>query len=251
MSAILQSSRGSKLFVELATSAQDILASQQLRYRVFAEEMGASVTSAAERADIDRFDAYCEHLLVRELDSGRIVASTRLLDEEGAEKAGSFYSETEFDLLQVTTLNGRKLEVGRTCVDPNYRQGAAIAVLWSGLAGYIHLRQIDYLFGCASINMSDGGVLATALMNRLRHHAFSTEDRRVSPRRPLPPATVADDAISAPLPPLLKAYVRLGARACGEACWDPDFRVADVFMLLDIDELDPSYSRHFMNRATP
>lgn len=249
MSALLQPRQGSRLCVELASSPRDVLASQQLRYRIFAEEMGADLGGGETGIDTDHFDRHCQHLLVRETTTRRIVASTRLLDEEGAARAGGFYSETEFDLQRITALRGRKLEIGRTCVDPVYRSGAAIAVLWAGLAGYIHLKHVDYLFGCASIDMSDDGVLATAIMNRLRHHAFASADRRVQPRRPVPPVTVDDTAIAAPLPPLLKAYVRLGARACGEACWDPGFGVADVFMLLDIDELDPTYSRHFMGRA--
>ncbi len=151
MSALLQPRQGLRLFVELASSPQDVLASQQLRYRIFAEEMGADLGGSDTGIDTDRFDHHCQHLLVRETTTRRIVASTRLLDEEGAARAGGFHPETGFDLQQITALRGRKLEIGRTCVDPVYRSGAAIAVLWSGLAGYIHLKQLDYLFGCASM----------------------------------------------------------------------------------------------------
>ena len=125
MSALLQPRQGSRLFVELASSPQDVLASKQLRYRIFAEEMGADLGGV----DTDYFDRYCQHLLVRETTTRRIVASTRLLDEEGAARAGGFHPETGFDLQQITALRGRKLEIGRTCVDPAYRSGAAIAVL--------------------------------------------------------------------------------------------------------------------------
>lgn len=249
MSAILRPERPGRLHAELACSRQDIIASQRLRYRIFAGELGARLSSTQEGIDEDRFDEHCHHLLVRDRDTGRIVASTRLLTDDAAARAGGFYSSTEFDLGAVAALPGRKLEVGRTCVDPAYRQGAAIAVLWAGLAGYIRISKIDYLFGCASIEMADGGLLAQAIMNRLRRHAFVREDRRVVPRVPLPVEGIADDTVFATLPPLLKAYVRLGARACGEACWDRDFGVADVFMLLDVDDLDPSYSRHFMARV--
>jgi len=249
MSAILQPGRNGRFYVDLATTPEDVRESQQLRYRIFAEELGANLSGAEDGMDRDRFDAHCQHLLVRDVETGHIVASTRLLTDDAAHRAGGFYSATEFDMEPILALDGRKLEVGRTCVDPSFRQGAAIAVLWSGLAGFIQLQGIDYLFGCASIKLDDQGVRATAIMNRLRQHAFATPEHRVEPRLPLPPVTVADDSITAPLPPLLKAYVRLGARACGEACWDPDFNVADVFMLLDVDELDPSYSRHFMDRA--
>jgi putative hemolysin len=240
----------SKLYVELARDAEEVRESQRLRYRVFAEEMGARLKGDEGGLDIDRFDAHCQHLLVRESASGRVVGSTRLLTDQGAAAAGAFYSEGEFDIRPVLALAGRRLEVGRTCIAPEYRQGAAIAVLWSGLAGFIHLHHIDYLFGCASIELDDGGVRAGAIMQRLRQHAMAQEQLQVQPRLPLPEADLpVEENLTAPMPPLLKAYVRLGARACGEPCWDPDFKVADVLMLLDVDELNPAYSRHFLDRA--
>jgi putative hemolysin len=240
----------SKLFVELARSADDVRESQRLRYRIFAEEMGAQLPNSERGLDADRFDPHCEHLLVRESATGRVVGSTRLLTDERAIAAGGFYSESEFDIGPIMTLAGRRLEVGRTCIAAEYRQGAAIAVLWSGLAGFIHLNHIDYLFGCASIELEDGGVRASAIMQRLRQHAMAVTELQVQPRLPLPePELVVEDNLTAPMPPLLKAYVRLGARACGAPCWDPDFKVADVLMLLDVDELNPAYSRHFLDRA--
>lgn len=240
-----------KLTVELARGTDDIIEAQALRYQIFAEELGAKLESGQQGIDADHFDAYCCHLLVREGETGRVVGSTRLLTDEQATRAGRFYSAGEFDLDPILELKGRRLELGRTCIDPAYRQGAAIAVLWSGVASFIQRHQIDYLFGCASIELNDGGVQAWAIMNRLRQHAMAAPELWADPKRMLPtPAAQLDaDAISAPLPPLLKAYVRLGARACGEPCWDPDFNVADVLMLLDVKNLDPSYSRHFMGRA--
>lgn len=240
-----------KLIVELARSPEEISEAQALRYRIFAEELGAKLESGDYGIDADHFDDYCRHLLVREGATGRVVGSTRLLTDAQANRAGRFYSAGEFDLDPILELPGRRLEVGRTCIDPKYRQGAAIAVLWSGLASFIQQHQIDYLFGCASIELNDGGIQAWAIMNRLRQHAMATPDLWADPKRMVPPPAAEVDmgAVSAPLPPLLKAYVRLGARACGEPCWDPDFNVADVLMLLDVKQLNPSYSRHFMDRA--
>lgn len=254
MSAIPQLTRAaskSHLYVELATAPEHIRAAQALRYRVFAGELGARLASAEQGIDADHFDDYCQHLLVRDGEQGNIVGCTRLLSDAQAGAAGGFYSASEFDLDPILALPGRRLELGRTCIDPAYRQGAAIAVLWSGLANYINLHQIDYLFGCASIELHDGGVQARVIMNRLRQHAMAAPDLWGRPRREVPAIAAQPDeaAISAPMPPLLKAYVRIGARACSEPCWDPDFNVADVLMLLDVDELNPSYSRHFMDRA--
>lgn len=240
----------SRLTVELARSTDDIRDSQALRYRVFAEELGAEVSGAEQGTDRDRFDPYCQHLLVREPASNRVVASTRLLLDDAAQDAGGFYSESEFDLGPVLALPGRRLEIGRTCVDAAYRRGAAIAVLWSGLADFVRKNDIDVLFGCASIDMGDGGILAQAIMNRVRQHAMTASDCRATPRRPLPPPRPgSQDNITAAMPPLLKAYFRLGARACGEPCYDPAFNCADILVLVNVRDIDSSYTRHFLDRV--
>lgn len=241
--------RGERLFVELAADESEVREAQALRYRVFGEEMGARLQGAEQGLDCDDFDSVCQHLLVREPRSGQVVACTRLLSDANAERLGRFYSQGEFDLGAIPALPGRKLEVGRTCVAPDYRQGSAIAVLWSGLAGFIHLHRFDYLFGCASVPLGDQDLQAAAIMNRLRRQAFAPESLRVVPRLPLGASEVDPEILDAPLPALLRAYVRLGARACGEACRDPEFGVADVLMLLDVRELNPAYSRHFLERA--
>jgi len=240
----------SRLYVELASTIDDIQASQALRHRVFAGEMGASV-KGNDGLDQDHFDAFCHHLLVKETATGRVIASTRLLLGEQAHKAGGYYSECEFDMQNLYDLPGRTLEVGRTCVDPNFRQGAAIAVLWSGLADFIKQFEINHLFGCASIEMDDGGLVAQAIMNNVRQHAMSNEQWRVSAKNPLPPLPAgSEEVISAPLPPLLKAYFRLGAVACGEPCFDPEFNCADILVLVDVDKIDASYTRHFLDRVS-
>jgi putative hemolysin len=242
--------RKSRLYAELATTIDDIRASQALRYRVFAGELGAQLEDSGEALDQDRFDPFCQHLLVKESTTGRVIASTRLLLGEQARRAGGFYSACEFDMDSLYDLPGRSVEVGRTCVDPGYRQGAAIAVLWSGLADFIRQFEIDHLFGCASIEMSDGGVLTQAIMNNVRQHAMTDEAWRVTPKNPLAPLPAgAERTVSAPLPPLLKAYFRLGAKACGEPCYDPDFDCADILVLVDVAAINASYARHFLDRV--
>lgn len=254
MSAIpnlLAGQRGGRLSVELASTLTDIRDSQALRYRVFAGELGANLSGAEAQLDEDRFDAYCQHLLVRETATGRVIASTRLLLAEQARKAGGYYSEGEFCMDNLYDLPGRSLEVGRTCVDPSYRKGAAIAVLWSGLADYIKQFQISHLFGCASIEMQDGGLMAQAIMNNVRRQAMSDPQWRVTPRKALPPLPAgAETVVSAPLPPLLKAYFRLGGQACGEPCYDPDFNCADIMILVEVAKMDASYTRHFLERVS-
>lgn len=244
----LAARRGERLFVELASSADEVREAQALRYRVFGEEMGARLKGQESGLDVDEFDAVCQHLLVREAKTGQVVGCTRILTDEGAARLGCYYSESEFDLGPIPQLPGRKLEVGRTCVAAEFRQGSAIAVLWSGLAGFIQLHGFDYLFGCASVPLGEQDVQAAAIMNRLRRQALAPEPLRVTPRVPLLTAQVPE-GIDAPLPALLRAYVRLGAKVCGEPCRDTDFQVGDLLMLLNLDELNPTYSRHFLERV--
>jgi putative hemolysin len=247
--SVLPVKRGDRIFVELAAGPEAVREAQALRYRVFGEEMGAKLKSGSSRLDVDEFDDYCHHLLVRETKSGRLLGCTRLLNGSAAHRLGRFYAESEFDLGPIAQLPGRLLEVGRTCISPECRHGSAIAVLWSGLAGYIRLHTIDYLFGCASVPLGENDFQAAAIMNRLRRQAMSPPSLRVIPRMPLLNSDVPDDVLDAPLPALLKAYVRLGAKACGEPCRDPDFDVGDVLMLLDVNQLNPAYARHFLERT--
>lgn len=236
------------LVVEFADNAADIRASQALRYQVFAEEMGAEVTGANEGLDIDEFDAHCKHIVVRETATNKIVGCTRILPQEAAEKMGEFYSAKEFDLSAVTSKPGRFLEMGRTCIAPEFRSGATIALIWSKLADYKHEEPFDYLIGCASIPWEDGGAVTHRILEMLNEKHLSPPDWRVIPKTPVPPAE-HDLTQIAKMTPLIKAYNRAGAVACGEACWDPEFQVADVFMLLDMEKLESRYLKHFVERA--
>ena len=217
---------------------------QALRYRVFSAEFDAKLNGAELGLDMDDYDIHCRHIGVRDLDSGELVATTRLLDHQAAAGLGRYYSEEEFALHGLAKLEGPVLEIGRTCVDVAYRNGATIAVLWSELAEVLNEGGYRYLMGCASISMQDGGIQAHAVMQRLRERYLCTEHLRAEPKHPLPKLDLPGNVI-AEMPPLLKAYMRLGAKICGEPCWDKDFQVADVFILLKRDELCPRYARHF------
>lgn len=217
---------------------------QALRYRVFSAEFDAKLNGAELGLDMDDYDIHCRHIGVRDLNSGELVATTRLLDHQAAAGLGRYYSEEEFALHGLARLEGPVLEIGRTCVDVAYRNGATIAVLWGELAEVLNEGGYRYLMGCASISMQDGGIQAHAVMQRLRERYLCTEHLRAEPKHPLPQLDLPGNVI-AEMPPLLKAYMRLGAKICGEPCWDRDFQVADVFILLKRDELCPRYARHF------
>lgn len=217
---------------------------QALRFAVFSDEFKATLKGADQGLDMDDYDLHCRHIGVRDRSSGRLVATTRLLDHQAASGLGRFYSEEEFSLHGLRHLRGPILEIGRTCVAPAYRNGGTIAVLWAELAEVLNEGGYSYLMGCASIPMQDGGVQAQAIMQRLRERYLCTEHLHAEPKKPLPPLDVPGNVI-AEMPPLLKAYMRLGAKICGEPCWDEDFKVADVFILLKRDDLCPRYARHF------
>lgn len=236
-----------KFTVSLASGEAEIREAQRLRYHVFAEEMGARLQNREAGIDHDMFDPFCDHLLVRDTISDEVVGTYRILSPENARKIGGYYSEGEFDLTRLAGLRSRMVEVGRSCVHPDYRSGAVIALLWSGLANYMQAHRYDYLVGCASISMADGGHTAASIYNKLKYDSLSPVELRVFPRCALP-LEALNSALRVPLPPLVKGYLRLGAYVCGDPAWDPDFNTADLLMLLPLSSLSAQYARHFLGK---
>jgi putative hemolysin len=231
--------------VGLAGSRAEIREAQRLRWQVFAEEMGARLDSPEPGLDIDLYDPWCEHLVARDSATGEVVGTYRILAPEAAKQLGNFYSDQEFDLTRLGHIRDRMVEVGRSCVHPDYRSGATIAQLWSGLADYMRERGYDYLMGCASIGMQDGGHNAAGVWHAVRRQHLAPPEWRVFPRCPLPLEALGEEA--APLvPPLVKGYLRVGAYVCGEPAWDPDFNTADLLILLPMLKVSPAYARHFL-----
>lgn len=236
-----------RLSVRLAETAADLRAAQRLRYQIFALEQGAQLSGAKTGYDADHFDAHCEHLLVFAEGQPEPVATTRFMNSAAAQAAGGFYSEQEFQLDAIRKLPGNLLELGRTCVAAEYRDGSVIAKLWQGLGAYLEQHPVDYIFGCASIAWGDDGAMPHALMARFRGRYMSEAELRVQPRLSLP-AAASDNVTALVIPPLLKAYVAMGAKVCGEPYWDEAFQVADLFMLLPIASMDARYKRRFFGQ---
>lgn len=238
-----------KLYAEFITNAEEIKQAQRLRYEVFCAEYNISLPTHHQwrgmPIDQDCFDEHCLHLVVRESESYEVVGYTRVLSETKAKLVDGFYSGSEFDIQQIELLPGSKIEIGRTCIHPDYRNGSTISILWAHLAKHMLQNNIRFLFGCASISLADGGKAFSSLMPFLRANHFSSESRRVLPKLPLKVSEVRSESTPAS-PPLLKAYTRMGAKVCGEACWDPDFNVADVFILLDMNNITSRYAKHFL-----
>lgn len=232
-----------RLNLSYARSRDEVREAQRLRHAVFVDEMGARLQSLEPGVDADRFDPFCEHLLVRDTASGDVVGTYRVLPPEGAAAAGGCYSAQEFDLARLAHLAPRMAEVGRSCIHPNYRNGAVISLLWSGLADYMRARRLDYLFGCASIGMADGGHLARAVYETVVATHLAPLEYRVVPRCRLPLEELAP-RIRVEIPPLIRGYLRVGAYVCGEPAWDPDFNTADLFVLLPVARANARYLRH-------
>lgn len=224
----------------VAREGEEVLAAQRLRYRVFAEEMGATLRTTVPGVDVDDFDAHCDHLVVREDVTGEIVGCYRMLPPERVAEAGMLYSETEFDLRNLAPLRSSLVETGRSCVHPDHRTGAVVSLVWAGIARYMLLSGHTWLAGCASVPLQDGGKLAAGVWDTVRHRHLAPAEYRVRPLRPWDPADIEVPRRTA-IPPLLRGYLRLGAWVCGPPAVDADFGVADLFVLLGLDRIDQRY----------
>lgn len=233
-----------RLTLSLARTQTEIEEAQRLRYKVFVEEMGAQL-SGSEGLDIDGFDQFCDHLLVRDSDTQQVIGTYRILSPEKANEAGGYYSAGEFDLSRLAHLFDRTVEVGRACVHQNYRNGGTITMLWAGLAKYMKLHNYEYMIGCGSVSMSDGGHTAASLYQKLQNTYLAPLEYRVFPRNPLLIHALRND-MQVVCPPLIKGYLRLGAYICGEPAWDPYFNTADMLVMLPLSRINPRYAAHFL-----
>ncbi len=240
-----------RLAYKITTDKSDIIQAQQLRYRVFAEDMGADLPNSKERLDYDRFDEVCHHLVVKDLNTNQVVGCSRIITNASAEKIGHFYSATEFDLSNIIQPDKQYMEIGRTCVDPEYRSTSAMFLLFAGLANFLEDNQLDYLMGCASIPLDKDLSQANAIMAHLRDAHFTLENQRVVPKIPVPKAAFDRNIdVKDKIPPLLTTYLRIGVKVCGEAFLDNDFKVADVFILLDRKQANQRYMKRFFKKKS-
>jgi putative hemolysin len=240
-----------KFEVVWARTDDEVRQAQRLRHLVFAEEMGAQLSvppGSPAGHDIDVFDPFCEHLLVRAAataaEPGPVIGTYRVLTPAAAKRVGGLYSETEFDLTRLRPLRSRMVELGRSCVHPAWRSGGAILALWGALAEFMTRNDLDTMVGCASISMRDGGHVAASLWEQLRKTHLAPIEWQVRPRLPLPVDELQNDLNVEP-PALIKGYLRCGAKVLGPPAWDPDFNTADLPLLIRLEDLPARYRRHF------
>ena len=229
-----------------ASTPNEIKEAQRLRFKVFAEEMGANLAQNSEGLDVDEFDAYCDHLLIRDQETLKVVGTYRVLPPHKAQEIGRLYSDSEFDLTRLNHLRPKMVELGRSCVHADYRSGAVIMALWSGLAQYMQKHNYEIMLGCASIPMADGGHFAASLYNSLSEEQMAPTENHAFPRLPLP-LDKLNGGLDVEPPPLIKGYLKLGAKICSAPAWDPDLNTADLLTMLRLSEINPRYAKHFLN----
>ena len=246
---------GPKYTILLTNEARLIHAAQQLRYHVFSTEPGFGLNNETA-LDSDYFDDFCDHILVREDSSGDIIGCYRMLPPPGAIAAGGLYTATEFDISALDPLRPSMVEMGRAVVRSDHRNGAVILMMWSGILAYLDRSGYDHVIGCVSVPTHGDGPAGSHLRgvrdDVLARHAAPAE-YTVYPYRPVVIDGNELDSIAAPektaIPPLMRGYLRLGARICGEPAHDLAFAVGDFPAILDKGQADIRYLNRLRSAA--
>lgn len=232
--------------IAMANSRADLHAAQRLRYEVFVAELGSDgpLVDHAARREVDQFDPHFDHMLLHDdAAGGAVVGVYRMLTPEGAAAVGQYYSDDEFDLTPLRRTGRRLLELGRSCLHPDYRGGAAMMHLWTALAGYVRRQKVEILFGTASFHGTDPQHLAAPL-SLLHHRHLAPPELRVTARGAapldlLPEGAFDRKAAMVQVPSLIKAYLRLGGTVGQGAFVDHAFNTTDVCLILDIAGMPP------------
>ncbi|WP_374639820.1 GNAT family N-acetyltransferase [Hydrogenophaga sp.] len=250
---VASTAAASGIAVSWARHLDEVREAQRLRHAVFACEMGAILPNTVPGHDVDLFDDYCEHLLVRDVATAEVIGTYRVLTPEQARRVGCTYSDTEFDLTRLRSIRDRMVELGRSCVHPDHRHGGVIMALWGALAEFMVRNRLDTMIGCASIPMTHqgphgmvgGGHAAASIWRQVREKHLASIEFHVRPRLPLPVEEL-DASLDVEPPALIKGYLRLGAKVLGAPAWDPDFNAADLPMMMRLADLPSRYRKHFL-----
>lgn len=245
--AVTGRSSGPHYSLLLSTDPSLIEAAQRLRYDVFSSTPGFALPTASDGRDVDRFDEYCDHLLVRDDDTGELVGCYRMLPPPGAIAAGGLYTATEFDVRAFDPLRPSLVEMGRAVVRDGHRNGGVVLLMWAGILAYLDRCDYDYVTGCVSVAVRSEADVPGSQIRGVRDFVLSRHPAqyRVRPYRPVAVDGRGLGDIEPParptIPPLMRGYLRLGARVCGEPAHDPDFGVGDFCVLLAKRDADTRY----------
>ncbi|MSP38673.1 MAG: GNAT family N-acetyltransferase [Deltaproteobacteria bacterium] len=234
--------------VKIATEPGEIEEAQRLRFEVFNLELNKGLQESYARGlDIDEFDPFCQHLIVRHLKSGDVVGTYRLLLGSQARRHIGFYSEKEFDLSRIKMLDGELLELGRSCARKDYRDRALVPLMWEAITAHARQHKARYAFGCGSL-YTTGTDQVSAMFALLKKKYYAPEAQRVMPLEACRFKDLAEDfiienepALFQKLPGLIKGYLRAGAVVCGLPALDAEFGTADFFVMLDFAKSKKEY----------
>ncbi|MEM9127614.1 MAG: GNAT family N-acyltransferase [Pseudomonadota bacterium] len=242
---------GPSFHVKIAETDDERRAAQRLRYDVFVRELGGGGNLVDHDAGLetDHLDPFFDHMLVIDERSGAVVGVYRLLRDDQAKMAGQFYSESEYNIDPLRQSGRRLLELGRSCLHPDYRGGMAMFHLWNGLANYVDRHGIEIMFGVASFHGTDPRALAQPL-SMLYHHHRAPADLRV---RAVDTHYQRMDLLSESdldrrqamieTPALIKAYLRLGGFVGDGAFIDQAFNTIDVCLVMDTARMNERQKR--------
>jgi putative hemolysin len=241
-----------KYKLKIADTPEELMSVLHLRHRIF---------FGSEGIDFDLFDLEADHLMLIDESTSEVVGTYRLINSL---RSNQFYSEGEFSMDAILALPGIKLELGRACIHPDYRTGSAIAIVWQGLGEYMRRLGAQWLFGCSSVSFDpdlQGSVRTHRAIGRhLLHNHLVDAELHAKPRFTFnhdgldfrseiageyePEASETKEALKA-IPPLLKGYLRLGAKICGAPAWDPEFSTLDYLTLLEVSHMEDSFRTRF------
>jgi putative hemolysin len=234
------------LSVTWARHLSEVREAQALRYDIFAGEMGAKLKTSRDnpKHDIDIFDDFCEHLIVRDLGTAQVVGTYRLLTPMQAKRVGCFYTETEFDLTRLRGQRDSMVELGRSCVHRDFRHGGVIMSLGRELFQFMARNNFSAMIGCASIPLNTGLDIPASLWAKLSASHLAPVQEQVTPRIPLRLEGL-NSTLDVEPPAMLKGYLRLGTKVLGPPAWDADFNSADIPVMARMSDLSPRYKKHF------
>ena len=265
-----------RYMLRLAETAEDRDAACRLRFKVFNIELGEGLESSYRTGlDCDKFDPYCEHLLVEDKVDGNIVGTYRMQSGSTAASNLGYYSEQEFSFVPYEPLRAGILELGRASIDREHRTPEVLTLLWRGIAQYANDMGLRYLIGCSSLTSKDpaeGWQMYRQLEQYRVPPEFETvptagfacpnehEGTRAQPSPcytdgRLPDSlssgsTPTQTPIQTKIPRLLKTYLAIGARIGAPPAWDREFGTIDFLTLLDLKLLSASARNRFLAPLT-
>ena len=251
---VIESVSDNRYTARLVSTPEELKAVLRLRYDVFKCELSDDRTSSVERIDLDEYDLQCEHLIVYENETKRAVGTYRLNTIESAIDSNGFYASSEFSIEDLPKgILDQSVELGRACIAKDHRNSRVLFMLWKGLANYLRLTKKRYLFGCCSIFEQDGNVAGNVL-HQLKTDGHLHDSILVRPRKDkacIPADFKPGKQETIDLPALVKIYLRIGAKICGEPAIDREFKTIDYFVVFDLETISKKYLKMFFGEENP